>query len=232
MGLFDRFKENRPSSIRQCAISVPEPSASMQDAKQLTYSDKKALAESRKMMKKVLSSAKQLNTDLLEMSSHRDTCEECAKYQGRVYSISGSDPRFPKLPIYILENGRVHPGCRHTFFPYVFGCPLTVPGEDPLAYSNRPFCDTRTEADRAAYLEWEQKYQLMCKKENFAAIASREILKIIRKEPGILQTDLAKRFEPDVRSVINATLAKLEKSEKITREKTGKTFSLRLNQPK
>src|SRR5690606_28767454 len=38
-----------------------------------------------------------MNRDLVQMSWHADTCEDCARVQGRVYSISGRDPRYPPL---------------------------------------------------------------------------------------------------------------------------------------
>src|SRR5690606_8572580 len=37
--------------------------------------------------------------DLVYVNRVGITCEFCAVYQGRVYSISGSDPRFPKLEV-------------------------------------------------------------------------------------------------------------------------------------
>ena len=36
-----------------------------------------------------------IGTDLVEMTTHYCTCGECSKYQGRVYSITGTDTRFP-----------------------------------------------------------------------------------------------------------------------------------------
>lgn len=61
-------------------------------------------------------------TDLVQMSSVYPTCPVCAKFQGRVYSISGEDKRFTWLfgndgP---LSHGYalVHPNCRHRFLPY------------------------------------------------------------------------------------------------------------------
>lgn len=61
-----------------------------------------------------------LDTDLVEASSHDATCAECSALQGRVYSISGNDNRFPKLPDYAKSHGNFHDGCRHTFYPFYY----------------------------------------------------------------------------------------------------------------
>ena len=53
---------------------------------------------------KMLNLAKEYGTDLIEVSVHGSPCEECAKYQGRIYSISGNDKRFPKYPDWLLSN--------------------------------------------------------------------------------------------------------------------------------
>lgn len=74
----------------------------------------------------------EFGTDLIEMSAHSGACEECSKYQGRIYSVSGSHPRFPKLPSEVLIFGGIHEGCRHTFSPYVEGSP-PVWSEEELA---------------------------------------------------------------------------------------------------
>ena len=47
---------------------------------------------------KVLSDAAKLGTDLLEASYHEPASAKEAMYRGRVFSISGSDTRFPVLP--------------------------------------------------------------------------------------------------------------------------------------
>ena len=49
----------------------------------------------------------------------RPTCEICAKYQGKIYCISGKDKRFPALFETALRSGYalMHPNCRHEFIP-------------------------------------------------------------------------------------------------------------------
>lgn len=79
-----------------------------------------------------LKNARKLGTDLVEMSSHPNCCAECAKYQGRIYSVSGKDTRFPPLPKQVFVYGGIHPGCRHDFYPIIYG--ISVPS-NPLSYS-------------------------------------------------------------------------------------------------
>lgn len=111
----------------------------------------------------VINQAKQLQTDLVIMSVLGSACPECAKYQGRVFSISGTNKRYPKLPNFIAEFGRVHPGCGHIFTPFIDGVdnpmldytlsvhPLKNKfyGRNIVAFSNRPFIDDRTKSAKA-----------------------------------------------------------------------------------
>ena len=48
-------------------------------------------------------------------------CPYCKKYEGKVYSISGNDKRFPALYKTALQHGYniMHPNCRHEFIPFV-----------------------------------------------------------------------------------------------------------------
>lgn len=75
-------------------------------------------------IKRVLQNAKNMKTDLLEVSAHECSCKYCANFQGKVFSITGKDKRYPKLPNEVLQTGSFHKGCRHTFFPYNHGCGL------------------------------------------------------------------------------------------------------------
>ena len=90
-------------------------------------------------------------TDLVEMSEHSPTCAECAKYQGRVYSISGKSKKFPKLPDQIAKNGCVHEGCRHRLYPYFDGYSTPNYHENIVEYSNSPFVDNRSPEEIAEY---------------------------------------------------------------------------------
>lgn len=123
--------------------------------------------------------AKRMGTDLVIMSVHGASCPDCARYQGRVFSLTGRDKRFPRLPPEISLYGGVHPGCGHTFSPYIHGVndpmleyTLTLQNnvaqryrKDIVAFSNRPFIDDRLPADiekakeHAAKLEAERQQQ-------------------------------------------------------------------------
>ena len=66
--------------------------------------------------------AKEHNHDLVKMSNHKTTCPVCAKYENKIYSISGKDKRYPYLKS--IEGFRkgynnIHPNCRHRVSVYV-----------------------------------------------------------------------------------------------------------------
>lgn len=104
--------------------------------------------------------AEQLGTDLVQCVGQSPTCELCAIYRNRVFSVSGKDKRFPALyngenaP---LRNGYhvIHPNCRCEFMPYF----EEIEGEErtkkAMEYSNRPFEDNRTKKERDAYADWQ-----------------------------------------------------------------------------
>lgn len=120
------------------------------------------------MFQEAVTAAKKLKTDFVIMSVHGAACSECAKYQGRVYSISGKSRKFPKLPDFFFETGRVHPGCSHVFNPFIDGVdtpdldytlschPLQnkAYGAGIVAFSNRPFVDDRTQAAKIEAQNW------------------------------------------------------------------------------
>lgn len=118
----------------------------------------------KKRFQETLEKAKLFRTDLIEMSMHSPTCGECAKYQGRVYSISGRDKRYPALPDFFKEYGGVHAGCRHTFFAYIHGSP-TSSGKNAPRYSNRAFTDNRSKAEKEEYAEILKERQQEIQKE-------------------------------------------------------------------
>lgn len=126
-----------------------------EEQKKIDEMFKDSLMSSINLFQEILDDAKSIGTDLLEMDEHYPTCAECAKYQGRVFSISGKDKRFPRLPEQILKTGELHEGCRHTFFPFIYGASKSAYGHRDIAkYSNRPFTDNRSKAEKA---EWEHE---------------------------------------------------------------------------
>jgi len=108
-------------------------------------------------IQRVLKQAELFNTDLVIMSVHGCSCPECAKHQGRVFSLSGKSKIFPKIPDAFYAYGAIHEGCRHTFYAYIHGVTnpnleytLSIQGlkkskkiKDIVAFSNRPFIDDR-----------------------------------------------------------------------------------------
>lgn len=79
----------------------------------------------------------ELGYDLVKMSEHPGACPICQKYEGRVYSISGKDNRFPKLDV-AFNNGyaNIHPRCKHVLTPYIEA--FNDVSKD-IVNSNRPF---------------------------------------------------------------------------------------------
>lgn len=79
----------------------------------------------------------ELGYDLVKISSHTGACPICQKYEGRVYSISGKDKRFPKLDV-VFSSGyaNIHPRCRHVLEPYIET--FNDVGKD-IIKSNMPF---------------------------------------------------------------------------------------------
>lgn len=113
----------------------------------------------------IILQARSLQTDLIIMDAHGAACPECAKYQGRVFSISGESNLFPKAPEEFFELGSIHAGCSHNFWPYIHGVndpdlkytlsvhPLINKqyGKNIVIFSNRPFVDDRTDSAKKQY---------------------------------------------------------------------------------
>jgi hypothetical protein len=60
-----------------------------------------------------------LGYDLVKISQHHTTCEICAVYEGRVYSISGKSPDYPALDNAFKDGySTLHPNCAHVAVPY------------------------------------------------------------------------------------------------------------------
>lgn len=128
---------------------------------------------------KTIKEAYEVGTNLLLMQTHGCSCPECAKYQGRVFSIYGKDSRFPPLPSAFYEFGGIHKGCTHAFYPFIEGASdpdldysLSIQKiqnrkyrKNIIAYSNRPFVDDRPQEDiDAALAKIEAEHLAMEKK--------------------------------------------------------------------
>lgn len=103
---------------------------------------------------RTLELCEQLGTDLVEVSWLGAMSAVVAKYQGRVYSLSGHDKKFPPLPTFIKERGYIEA-------PY-FGVPSAYTAlSDEILYKGkyvnavkaswRPFKDDRSPAEIEAY---------------------------------------------------------------------------------
>ena len=131
---------------------------------------------------RLLSGLKDCGTDLAIMQPHGCACPECAKYQGRVFSVSGADRRFPRIPQEFFKYGGIHKGCGHSFFPFIYG--VNDPQldytfsiqkikkwkyrRDIIAFSNRPFVDDRPQEDIDAALELMEKNRIAAEKKKYA----------------------------------------------------------------
>ena len=103
--------------------------------------------------------------DLVECDIVSPTCDSCAVYQGRVYSISGNDSRYPALYKTAFKSGYsiIHPNCRHSWSPYHVELYSEEEKRQALERSNRtwkPDGDGRvfqqTERARAEYSQGQQ----------------------------------------------------------------------------
>ena len=103
--------------------------------------------------------------DLVECDIVSPTCDSCAVCQGRVYSISGNDSRYPALYKTAFKSGYsiIHPNCRHSWSIYHIELYSEEERRQALERSNRtwkPDGDGRvfqqTERARAEYSKGQQ----------------------------------------------------------------------------
>jgi hypothetical protein len=103
-----------------------------------------------------MNQAQLLGYDLVKMSNHRTSCKICKQYEGRVYSITGKDTRFPKLTIpYKPPYANIHPRCRHTISVYVPS--LADNFKEDLKYSNRSFQEEPKESKEYTNIQNEKR---------------------------------------------------------------------------
>ena len=60
-----------------------------------------------------INSTLQYGLDLVQISVHENPCPICQKFQGKIYSLTGTDPDFPVLK----EQPPYHPNCEHVLLP-------------------------------------------------------------------------------------------------------------------
>lgn len=93
-----------------------------------------------------------LGYDLVQMSDHASPCPLCAIYEGRVYSISGNDERFPPLDFaFNGEFANIHPNCEHVLTPYIER--FADNPEKDLEISNKTFSDSEYKSKIGNYYE-------------------------------------------------------------------------------
>ncbi|WP_342455777.1 phage minor capsid protein [Caloramator sp. Dgby_cultured_2] len=101
-----------------------------------------------------LNTCEEAGIDLVKMSTHYPTCEKCAPLQGKVFSISGKDKRYPKLED--RYRPPIHPNCRHSIHPYVRE--FDDNAEETEKFSNTSLTkDPRSEKEKEAYKEMRDK---------------------------------------------------------------------------
>ncbi len=112
-------------------------------------------ALSRAALERSFATARELGTDLVEVSWIDACCEVCGKYRGRIFSISGRDRRFPKLPADFCLD------CGLCAYPIIEGVsvPMYSDPEHMVEEARRPFVDTRTPDEVKAYSEKRQRMQ-------------------------------------------------------------------------
>ena len=76
------------------------------------------------------------------------------------------------------------------------------------------------------YEERKHDFAVHQKRQAFLQIADDEVLKVIQDNPAILQKDLHKQFDPDLKPTIGTAVSHLVKADKITRIKHGSTCEL------
>lgn len=87
----------------------------------------------------------ELGYDLTMTNTFNGCCSECAKYRKRVYSISGNDKRFHKVP---LSWDCTCQGLVFLLFAESSTSAEYFPDNDYIGYSNRPFVDDRTDEEK------------------------------------------------------------------------------------
>lgn len=96
-----------------------------------------------------LNKSADVGVDLVYVNKVGITCDICAKYQGRVYSVSGQDDRFPRLE----ARPPYHGHCVHNLTPWVEEYHDELDIKKAIRDSNKPFTDSRTEVDIRKYEE-------------------------------------------------------------------------------
>lgn len=176
------------------------------------YFEQRAAEYAPNEVRRVLDLAKALGTELVEMSCHGCVCSECAKYQGRVFSLSGKDRRFPKIPDAFYKFGGIHEGCTHTFSPcygdtnalfydntlYYYPTIKKKYQKDIIAFSNRPFVDDRPPEDIEKAVEVQKKAELRRERESKLLTAEYVIEREVKRSQDMRDFQWIQDNLPDI----------------------------------
>lgn len=104
-------------------------------------------------LSEAIRTCRELDVDLIEFHTSAPSCPECAKYAGRVFSISGTHPVFPPIPENLPSMTLYHQLQCLSFYPYHWGID---PAEDrqKVALSKQSYIDLRTQEERERYEAW------------------------------------------------------------------------------
>ena len=91
------------------------------------------------------------SNDLVYVTGNLNTCGECAKYQDRVFSLTGQDTRFPQLDV--RDVIPVHPNCKCMVRPFVsdFKSESEINKYIAKGKDFNPNLDPRTKKQRESY---------------------------------------------------------------------------------
>lgn len=111
------------------------------------------------VFERVMAQCQELNSDLVYTAWAGSQSAVAAKYQGRVYSISGKDKRFPPLPDFMKQPQDIcYLSGSFTYWGDKKLDTIYYQGEDVDAVSAswRPFVDDRSEQEKLNYEKWKE----------------------------------------------------------------------------
>lgn len=91
--------------------------------------------------------------DVVRVSDSPDECKLCRPFEGRLFSVSGGNPRYPSLSS-ARARGLFHPNCTHQVAPYIAGLSRPFgPTADPLGAEER----ARQRANEREIRRWKRR---------------------------------------------------------------------------
>lgn len=92
--------------------------------------------------------------DLMIITEHHPCCGQCARVQGRVFSISGNDKRFPPLSAAFPSGYQnVHPNCSCVAVPWIEELQSPEELKEVLEKGSQPLRDERSAGEKALYTQ-------------------------------------------------------------------------------